>query len=276
MKSWNSDPVVLTVAPTGSDTTRENNPNIPYTPEEIAQSSIEAAEAGASVVHVHVREEDGTPCGRADLFIETIQRIRAGSDLIAMATTGGSADMTVEQRIGGLSADPDIVGVESGSMNFGNDTFITPPSAANGIIAQALALGKALEVEAFEVGHVVQAVRWLEEGRIPGPLHINLVFGVPGGIDAAPEALDAMLRPLPADAFWTVTCIGRHQQRMLAFALLRGAPGIRTGLEDAVYMSKGVLAPSNAALVAMTVELTRALGRDVATPEQARNLLGLG
>ena len=276
MKDWNSDPVVLTVAPTGSDTTRENNPNIPYTPEEIAQSSIEAAEAGASVVHVHVREEDGTPCGRAELFIDTIQRIRAGSDLIAMATTGGSADMTVEQRIGGLSADPDIVGVESGSMNFGNDTFITPPSAANGIIAQALALGKALEVEAFEVGHVVQAVRWLEEGRIPGPLHINLVFGVPGGIDAAPEALDAMLRPLPTDAFWTVTCIGRHQQRMLALALLRGAPGIRTGLEDAVYLKKGVLAPSNAALVAMTVELTRALGRDVATPEQARNLLGLG
>lgn len=276
MKSWNSDPVVITVAPTGSDVTRENNPNIPYTTAEIAASSIEAYEAGASVVHLHVREDDGTPCGRADLFADVIARIRADSGLIAMVTTGGSADMGIEDRVGGLSASPDIVGVESGSMNFGNDTFITPPEAAHGIIERAAAIGASLEVEAFEVGHVVQAVRWLEEGRISGPLHINLVFGVPGGIDASPGALDAMLRPLPPETFWTVTCIGRHQQRILALALLHGAPGIRTGLEDAVYLKKGVLAPSNAALVAATVELTRALGREVATPEQAKNLLGLG
>lgn len=275
MKAWNADPVVLTVAPTGSDVTRDNNPNIPYTPAEIAASSIEAAEAGATVVHVHVREDDGTPCGRAELFTEVITRVRAGSDLIAMATTGGSNDMGIEERIGGLSADPDLVGVESGSMNFGDDTFITPPAAAHGIIERALAAGKGLEVEAFDVGHVIQAVRWIEEGRIPSPLHINLVFGVPGGIDASPEALEAMLRPLPVDTFWTVTCIGRHQPRMLALALLRGAPGIRTGLEDTVYLKKGVLAPSNASLVRATVEMTRALGREVATPEQARTLLGL-
>ena len=275
MKPWNSDPVVITVAPTGSDVTRDNNPNVPYTPAEIAASSIEAFEAGATVVHVHVREDDGTPCGRADLFADVFARIRADSDLITMATTGGSADMGIEERLGGLSANPDLVGVESGSMNFGDDTFITPPQAAHGIIDRALAAQKSLEVEAFEVGHVIQAVRWLEEGRIPGPLHINLVFGVPGGIDASPAALDAMLRPLPPETFWTVTCIGRHQSRMLALALLHGAPGIRTGLEDAVYLSKGVLAPSNAALVRSAVDLTHALGRDVATPEQARSLLGL-
>ena len=96
---------------------------------------------------------------------------------------------------------------------------------------------------------MVSAVRWLEEGILPPPLRINLVFGVPGGIDASPEALEAMLRPLPSGTFWTVTCIGRHHPRMLALALLHGAPGIRTGLEDVAYMSRGVLAPSNAALV---------------------------
>lgn len=275
MKAWNADPVVITVAPTGSDVFRENNPNIPYTTAEIAASSIEAFEAGASVVHLHVREDDGTPCGRADLFADVVARIRADSGLITMVTTGGSADMSIEDRVGGLSASPDIVGVESGSMNFGNDTFITPPEAANGIIERATAIGASLEVEAFEVGHVIQAVRWLDEGRISGPLHINLVFGVPGGIDASPAALDAMLRPLPPETFWTVTCIGRHQSRMLGLALLHGAPGIRTGLEDAVYLRRGVLAPSNAALVESAVELTRALGREVATPEQARTLLGL-
>jgi 3-keto-5-aminohexanoate cleavage enzyme len=106
-------------------------------------------------------------------------------------------------------------------------------------------------------------------------MRINLVFGVPGGIDASPEALTAMLRPLPPETFWTVTCIGRHHPRMLALALLYGAPGIRTGLEDTVYLSRGVLAPSNAALVTKAIELARAVGREVATQDQARSLLGL-
>src|SRR6516162_7385738 len=105
-------------------------------------------------------------------------------------------------------------------MNFGDETFITPPPAAHGIIARATHAGIELEVEAFDVGHVVS---------------------VPGGIDASPEALTAMLRPLPPETFWTVTCVGRHHPRMLALGLLYGAPGIRTGLEDAVYISRGVL-----------------------------------
>lgn len=274
--SWNSDPVVLTVAVTGADVFRDNNPNIPYTTEEIAESSIEAAGAGATVVHLHVREDDGTPSGRPELFVDVIDRIRAGSDLLTMVSTGGANDMTIEERTTGLEAKPDISGVESGSMNFGDETFITPPPAGRGIIERATEAGIALEVEAFDVGHVVSAVRWLEEGILPEPMRINLVFGVPGGIDASPEALAAMTRPLPEGTFWTVTCIGRHHQRLLALALLHGAPGIRTGLEDVVYLKRGVLAPSNAALVEMAVELARSLGREVATQEQTPELLRLG
>ena len=273
--SWNSNPVVLTVAVTGADVFRENNPNIPYTTAEIADSSIEAAGAGATVVHLHVREDDGTPSGRPELFKDVIERIRAGSDLLTMVSTGGSNDMTIEERTTGLEAQPDISGVESGSMNFGDDTFITPPTAGRGIVERAREAGIALEVEAFEVGHVISALRWLEEGLLPAPLRINLVFGVPGGIDASPEALAAMTRPLPEDTFWTVTCIGRHHQRMLALALLHGAPGIRTGLEDVAYLKRGVLAPSNAALAEMAVNLTHALGREVATQEQTPELLRL-
>jgi 3-keto-5-aminohexanoate cleavage enzyme len=267
--------VVVTVAVTGADVFRENNPNIPYTPAEIADSSIEAARAGASVVHLHVREDDGTPSGRPELFKDVITRIRAGSELITMVSTGGANDMTIEERTTGLEAHPDLSGVESGSMNFGDETFITPPPAARGIIERATEAGIGLEVEAFDVGHVVSAVRWLEEGLIPEPMRINLVFGVPGGIDASPEALTAMIRPLPPETFWTVTCVGRHHPRMLALGLLHGAPGIRTGLEDAVYISRGVLAPSNAALVTTAIELANAQGREVATREQARSLLGL-
>jgi 3-keto-5-aminohexanoate cleavage enzyme len=273
--SWNSNPVVLTVAITGADVFRENNPNIPYTTAEIADSSIESAGAGATVVHLHVREDDGTPSGRPELFKDVMERIRAGSDLLTMVSTGGSNEMTIEERTTGLEAQPDISGVESGSMNFGDDTFITPPAAGRGIIERATAAGIALEVECFDVGHVISAIRWLEEGILPAPLRINLVFGVPGGIDASPEALAAMIRPLPSGTFWTVTCIGRHHPRMLALALLHGAPGIRTGLEDVAYLRRGVLAPSNAALVEMAVGLAGSLGREVATREQTPELLEL-
>ena len=274
--TWNENPVVVTVAVTGADVFRENNPNIPYTTEEIATSTIEAAAAGATVAHLHVREDDGTPSGRPELFVDVIERIRAGCDVLTMVSTGGANDMTIEERTTGLEAEPDISGVESGSMNFGDETFITPPPAGRGIVERATEAGIALEVEAFDVGHVVSAVRWLEQGVLEPPMRINLVFGVPGGIDASPEALQAMLRPLPPETFWTVTCIGRHHQRMMALALLLGAPGIRTGLEDVAYISKGALAPSNAALVEMAVAMTRNLGREVATQEQAKELLSLG
>jgi 3-keto-5-aminohexanoate cleavage enzyme len=274
--AWNSNPVVVTCAITGADVFRETNPNIPYTAKEIADSSIEAAEAGATVVHLHVREDDGTPSGRPELFVDVIDRIRAGSDVLTMVSTGGANDMTIDERVTGLEAKPDISGVESGSMNFGDETFITPPPAGRGIIERATQVGIALEVEAFDVGHVVSAVRWLEEGTLPAPMRINLVFGVPGGIDATPEALLSMVRPLPEETFWTVTCIGRHHQRLLGLALLLGAPGIRTGLEDVAYVSRGVLASSNGALVEMAVELAGALGREAATQEQARELLRLG
>jgi 3-keto-5-aminohexanoate cleavage enzyme len=275
MSAWNENPVVVTCAITGADVFRENNPNIPYTTAEIADSAIGAARAGATVAHLHVREDDGTPSGRPELFVDVIERIRAESEILTMVSTGGSNEMTIEERTTGLEAKPDFSGVESGSMNFGDETFITPPPAGRGIAKRAQEAGIALEVEVFDVGHVVSAVRWLEQGVIESPMTINLVFGVPGGIDASPEALDAMLRPLPPETFWTVTCIGRHHQRMLALALLRGAPGIRTGLEDVAYISRGVHAPSNAALVEMAVGLAGTLGREVATQEQTRELLGL-
>ncbi len=267
---------MLTVAVTGADVFRENNPNIPYTTEEIADSAIEAAAAGATVAHLHVREDDGTPSGRPELFVDVIDRIRAGCDLLTMVSTGGANDMTIDERTTGLEASPDISGVESGSMNFGDETFITPPPAGRGIVEQATAAGIALEVEAFDVGHVVSAVRWLEQGVLEAPMRINLVFGVPGGIDASPEALDAMLRPLPPETFWTVTCIGRHHRRMLgAGAAARRAGDPHRPRGRRLHLSRGVHAPSNAALVEMAVDLARTLGREVATQEQTGSCCAL-
>ncbi len=273
--AWDAKPVVITVAPTGAEVTRDDNPALPHTPAEIASDALACAEAGAAVVHLHVREEDGTPSSRPELFAETIERIRAASPMITMVSTGGAVWMSMDERAAGLEAGPDVAGVETGSMNFGEDPFVTVPRDARAVVDRATAAGIGLEVEAFDVGHVVQAVQMLERGELPAPMRANLVFGVPGGIDASPEALEAMVRPLPAGTHWCVTAVGRHQRRMLAFGILRGAGSIRVGFEDGVYLRRGVLAASNAELVGDAAELVRTLGRHVATIEEARALLQL-
>jgi 3-keto-5-aminohexanoate cleavage enzyme len=274
--SWDATPVVVTVAPTGAEATRRDNPALPHTPEEIAAESVACASAGAAVVHLHVREPDGTPSGRVELFRDVIDRIRERSRMISMVSTGGAVWMSIDERLTGLEAGPDLAGVETGSLNFGDEAFVTTRPDALDIVRRASERGIGLEVEAFDVGHVVQAVRMLERGELPAPIRMNLVFGVLGGIDATPEALEAMVRPLPTGTHWSITAVGRHQRRMLGLALLWGAGGVRVGFEDNVYRSRGVLAKSNAELVGDIADLARALGRRVATIDEARSTLGLG
>jgi 3-keto-5-aminohexanoate cleavage enzyme len=220
-----------------------------------------------------MREEDGSPSGRPELFQEAIALIGERTPIVTMVSTGGAVWMSIDERITGLEARPDLAGVETGSMNFGEDLFVTSPPDARRVIESATELGIGLEAEMFDVGHVVQAVRMLERDELPSPLRANLVFGVPGGIDATPDALEAMLRPLPPDTHWSITAVGRHQRRMLGIAILRGAGGIRVGFEDGVYLRRGVLAASNAELVADACELVRTLGRRPATIDEARELL---
>ena len=131
------------------------------------------------------------------------------------------------------------------------------------------------EIELFDVGHSVAAARMLKEGHLRGPLNVNLVVGVPGGIDAIPDAIPALLRPLPEDVRWSVTAIGRHQRRMLSIAILLGAAGVRVGFEDNVYLRKGQLARSNAELVQDIASVARQLGRAIATPDEAREILSI-
>jgi 3-keto-5-aminohexanoate cleavage enzyme len=273
--SWDDKPVVITVAPTGAEVTRDDNPALPHTPLEIAADAVASADAGAAVVHLHVREEDGTPSSRLELYAETIALIRERSDVVTMVSTGGAVWMPMDERMAGLEAGPDMAGVETGSMNFGEEPFVTIPSDARRVVARAAALDIALEAEMFDVGHVIQAVRMLESGELSPPLRANLVFGVPGGVDASPDGLDAMLRPLPASTHWSVTAVGRHQRRVLALAVLGGAGGIRIGFEDGVYLRRGVLAASNSELVADASELVQTLGRTVATIDEARAILSV-
>lgn len=271
--SWDDLPVVITVAPVGAEVTRSDNPALPHTPAEIAADVMACAEAGASVCHLHVREDDGSPSSRRELFEETIRLIREHTPIVTMVSTGGAVWMSIEERITGLEALPDLAGVETGSMNFGEDPFVTIPADARRVVERATELGIGLEAEMFDVGHVVSAVRMVERGELPPPLRANLVFGVPGGIDAAPEALAAMLRPLAPETHWSITAVGRHQRRMLGLAILHGAGGIRVGFEDGVYLRRSVLAAANAELVTDACELVRMLGRRPATIDEAREQL---
>jgi 3-keto-5-aminohexanoate cleavage enzyme len=154
--------------------------------------------------------------------------------------------------------------------------FLT--SRPDSIASAKLAYGKGIvpEIELFDVGHSVAAARMLKEGHLRGPLNVNLVVGVPGGIDAVPEAIPALLRPLPEGVRWSVTAIGRHQRRMLSIAILMGAAGVRVGFEDNVYLRKGQLARSNAELVQDIASVSRQLGRTIATPDEARAILSVG
>lgn len=272
---WAEHPVAIVVAPTGAEVTREHNPAVPYTPEEIAREVVESALAGASIAHLHVREVDGSPSGRVELFAETIERIRAESDIVTMVSTGGAMGMSIEERSSGLEAGPDMSGIETGSLNFGRDLFPTLPHETEGIAARANALGIPLEVEAFEIGHVDAAIEFSRRGVLASPLRINIVVGCPGALAATSRNLLAAVDALPTDATWCVTAIGRHQTRMLTLGLLLGATCIRVGFEDNVYLRKGVLARSNAELVEQIADIARRLGREVATAEQTRALLSL-
>jgi 3-keto-5-aminohexanoate cleavage enzyme len=271
--TWDELPVVVTVAPTGAEVTRTDNPALPHTPAEIAADVAACASAGASVCHLHVREEDGSPSSRRELFEEAIELIRQRTPIVTIVSTGGAVWMPMEERTTGLEAKPDLAGVETGSINFGEDAFTTLPADACRVAERAGELGIGLEAEMFDVGHVVAGVRMLERGELPRPLRANLVFGVPGGIDATPEALEAMQRPTPGQDALVGHCGRPAPAPPAGTRALRGAGGIRVGFEDGVYLRRGVLASSNAELVSDACELVATLGRRIATINEARELL---
>src|SRR6185436_8810122 len=231
--------------------------------------------AGASVAHLHVREADGTPSASAELFKSAVDQIRESCDIVTMVSTGGAMGMTIEERSTGLEARPDMSGIETGSLNFGRDLFPTLPHETEGIAARAAELGIPLEIEAFEIGHIDAALDFARRGVLPAPLRINIVVGCPGALAATSANLIAAVGALPDDATWSVTAIGRHQTRMLTLGLLLGATCVRVGFEDNVFLRKGQLAESNAALVAQIAAIARSVGREPATVAQARELLSL-
>lgn len=271
-------PMVITAALVGAETTREQTPHLPISAEEIGVEAAKCREAGAAMVHIHVRKPDGSPSQDAELYRAAIREIRKRCDILVQTSTGGAVGMGVDERCGPLTltgADrPDMATLSTGTVNFGEDVFWNPRPLVRDIARRIRAAGLKPELECFDAGMIDEARALAKEGLIELPAHFDFVLGVPGALGARPEALDFMIASLPEGCTWTCAGIGRHQLPFVDLSAERGG-NARVGLEDNIFISKGVLAKGSWELVADAARRAQAKGRVLATPQQARGLLRL-
>jgi 3-keto-5-aminohexanoate cleavage enzyme len=272
--------VIVTAAVTGSRPTKEMNPAVPYTPEEISQAVLECYEVGAAIAHIHVRDpETGVPAFDMELFRQVLEPIRESCDILINITTSGlflegEGDELIEQRLQPLQLQPDLCSLDIGSINFRSRAFVNPPAWGERAAQAMRAHGVKPEIEVFDAGHIYQAVDYVNRGLFADPAYFQLCMGARWGVAATPEDLLFMKSKLPPGAQWSVLGVGAGQIPMITMGILLGGH-IRVGLEDNLYLRKGVLAESNAQLVEMAVELVHQLQFEIATPAEAREILGL-
>lgn len=268
--------LIITCAICGAEVTKKHNPAVPYTVAEIAEQAYGAYKAGASIIHLHVREDDGTPTQSRERFDACMKAIKEKCpDVIIQPSTGGAVGMTNAERLQPVSLNPEMATLDCGTCNFGGDDIFV--NTENTIIEFAALMnekGIKPECEVFDKGMIDMAIRLAKKGHIKQPMHFNLVMGVNGGISAEPRDLIFMRESLPPDATFTVSGIGRHQFSMAVMAIIMGGH-VRVGFEDNVYIEKGVPAKSNAELVEKVVRLANEFKREIATPDEARKILGL-
>jgi 3-keto-5-aminohexanoate cleavage enzyme len=271
-----SHPVIITCAITGAETTRERQPHLPITPQEQAIAAEEAVRAGASIIHLHVREDDGKPSQRVERFEESIRAIRSRTPgVIIQISTGGAVGESIENRAKPLSLKPEMASLNLGTMNFGDDVFYNHPKDIVGLAAKMHQYGVMPELEIYETGMLESALRLAKQGILREPLHFQFVLGVPGGMSGDARNLVHLVSMLPSpDLHWGVAGVGRFQLPLAVQALVMGGH-VRVGFEDNIFYKKGEVAKSNAQLVERITRIANELGREVATPEQARKLLGI-
>jgi 3-keto-5-aminohexanoate cleavage enzyme len=266
--------LIITAALTGAEVTREQQPALPVTPQEIAIAAEECAKAGASIVHLHAREADGTPTQDRETYRRIIAAIRERCDVIVQVSTGGAVGMTSAERLAPVTLAPEMATLSMGTVNFGDDVFMNHPADMETFLHAMQQHGVKPEFEIFDTGMITTLNRWLKKGLLQGPQHVDFVLGIPGGMAGTPQALLYMVEQLPPAATWTVAGIGSAQLPLGTLAILLGGH-VRVGFEDNVYYRKGELASSNAQLVSRIARISEELNRPVATPAQARAILGL-
>jgi 3-keto-5-aminohexanoate cleavage enzyme len=269
------DDLVVTVAPCGAETTREQAPAVPFTPAEIAAETRRAFDAGARMVHVHSRWDDGTPTQDGARYTETVAAIRSQvPEIIVQVSTGGAIGMSAEERLGSLEAAPEMASLTCGTVNFGRGVFENPAPLMLEFARAQLAAGVKPELEIFDAGHLDNAAWLVGKAPLAGSQHFDLVLNVPGGLRGTPANLLMLAGRLPEGSTWSATGIGRAFLPISATALAAGGH-VRCGFEDQVELEPGVRARSNADLVERIVGLAGLLGRAPASPAHAREILGL-
>lgn len=270
-------PAIITVAITGSLPRKKDNPAVPISVEEQVASTHEAFEAGATLVHLHVRNDDESPTSAPERFARVLEGIRKHCPgMITQVSTGGRSGAGRE-RGGMLSLKPDMASLATGSVNFPTRVYDNAPDLVDWLAAEMKRHGIKPEVEAFDLSMIFQAAAMARDGRIDGPLHVQFVMGVKNAMPVDREVFEfyvKTLKRLAPDATWTGAGIGRDQLRLVRWSLELGGHA-RTGLEDNVRLDKETLAPSNAALVRQAAQLCAEYGRRVATAKEARELLRL-
>jgi 3-keto-5-aminohexanoate cleavage enzyme len=285
--------LIITAALVGALTMRQQNPNVPYSPKEIASAAIDAWKAGASMIHLHVRDpETGACVQNVDYFREVIETIRNGSDLIINVTTGGAPGISLDERIAivpKLAVDPatkpEMASLNCGSLNFGllsrkkrefilDDVQMNPWSAMLRFADTMKECGVKPELEVYDAGMIHNATVLQSLQALVEPLHFSFVMGVLGGMQATVENLVFLKTSIPQNASWSVCAVGLPIYTVAPAAIGMGGH-VRVGLEDCVHISKGILATSNAQMVEKIARIAGEMGRDVAAPAEARIALGL-
>jgi uncharacterized protein (DUF849 family) len=285
--------LIITAAVTGSFDSKERQSNLPVTPGEIAQAAFESYQEGASIVHVHVRNpKTRKPSMELSYYRETFETIRTKCDMIVNLTTGiggrivfspedkeeaGEGLYTTPERRTQHVAElrPEMCSLDVGSINFSHWVMANPPADVERMAEIILKAGTKPELEVFDAGHIDIAHHLIEKGLVKGKPHFQLCMGITGGISASPRNLLHLKESLPTDSTWSVLGVGPAQFPMITLGILLGGH-IRVGFEDNLYLSKGVLAKNNAEQVRKAVSIAQALDRGIATPKEARQILGLG
>lgn len=268
------DKLMITAALVGAEVSPEDTPYLPLSPREIADEAQRVYEAGAAIVHLHMRDQAGNSSQNRTLFAEAISYIKAETDLIVQVSTGGAVGMTAKERLQPVTLSPEMASLSTGSVNFGVEVFSNPLPMVRVFAKACREYHVKPEIEVFDSGMVTTALSLVKEGLLTEPLHFNFVLGVPGGMAATAKNLLFLLDLIPVGSTWTVSAIGRHQLPMNTLGILLGGH-VRTGLEDNIFYTKGVLAQGNVPLVKRLVNIAQELGRPLASVAEARVLLGL-
>lgn len=269
--------LIITAAITGAETTKEMNPNLPVTPEEQARDAALCVKAGASIIHLHVRDEHGQPSQSLDHFKASIDAIREACDPtpIIQISTGGAVGEDMEKRIAPIvQLKPEMASLNINSMNFGNDIFLNHPNDVEKLASHMKDIGVIPEVEVYDAGDIELTQKMQKKGLLGKIVHYQFVLGVTGGLSGEAYNLTHMLRLIRPDDSWAVAGIGRYETPLSVMAIVMGGM-VRVGFEDNIYYHKGQLAKSNAELVERVARISNEIGRKITTPDETKKILGI-